>query len=357
MREAQRAGELRALAQAYTVIDWAHIARGHPKRATFGQRALALYEELDDIGAQAVVTNNLGAQAYFDGRWDDAVEFYSRSRSASLRVGDAVHAAMAAMNLGEIFVNRGRLDEAELTLAEASRILRASGSDASQAAEIQIGRVTMERGRYEEAEAHLRRAHDAASAAGRQDSALEAAVHLADCRLRSGRADDALTTLLTARREARDASALWVAQIAPVEARALAAVGRFDAAREACRAGRDEARRQGLVFALALVLVAQVEVESLAGREPHDAVVATAAYRGRGPARPVEVLAQDPRLSAADRIARIRVTRSRGRCSRRLAGAPGRSCVFAPRRSSGAPNESPPRGQRTTDNSRPVAPE
>jgi hypothetical protein len=83
-------------------------------------------------------------------------------------------------------------------------------------------------------------------------------------------------TLLTARREAHDASALWVAQLAPVEARALAAVGRFDEAREACRAGRDEAHHQGLVFALALVLVAQVEVEILAGRRPDDPVVADA---------------------------------------------------------------------------------
>ena len=222
-REAEQAVELRALAQAYGVIDWAHIMLGHPERATYLPRALALYEELDDIGAQASMTNNLGAQAYFAGRWDDAVEHYRRSRSASRRAGNAVLAAIAAMNLGEILVNQGRLDEAEPTLAEASRILRASAHDGSMFAEMQVGRVAMERGRYDVAEAHLGRSHDEALSAGRRDSALEAAVHLADCRLRSGRAEDALNTLLTARREAPDASALWVAQIAPVEARALAA--------------------------------------------------------------------------------------------------------------------------------------
>jgi tetratricopeptide (TPR) repeat protein len=276
VREAEQAVELRALAQAYGVIDWAHITLGYPKRAIYGLRALALYEKLDDIGAQAVVTNNLGAQAYFDGRWTDAVEFYSRSRSAALRVGDAVHAAMAAMNLGEVLVNQGRLDEAEPMLTEASRVLRASSSDASEFADMQLGRLAMERGRYDEAEAQLRRVHEEALAAGRRDSALETGIHLADCRLRSGRAEDAVDTLHMARREAHDASALWVAQLAPVEARALAAIGRFDDARAACRAGREEAHQQGLVFALALVLVAEVEVEILAGRRPQDPVVAAA---------------------------------------------------------------------------------
>jgi class 3 adenylate cyclase/tetratricopeptide (TPR) repeat protein len=274
VHEAEQAGELRALAQAYAVMDWAHIMVGHPERAVYGTRALALYEELGDLPAQAAITNNLGAQAYFDGRWDDAIGFYERSRAASLRAGNAVHAAIGALNLGEILVNQGRLDEAEPLLRGAARVLRASRHDAAQATDIQLGRALMERGRFNEAEARLVHARDEAVSGGRRDSALEAAIHLADCRLRRGHAAQALDALRTARHDARDASALYVAQVAPVEARALGALGRFDEAREACRVGIDEARDQGLVYELALVLIAQAEVEVRSGRDPHDLAVA-----------------------------------------------------------------------------------
>jgi tetratricopeptide (TPR) repeat protein len=276
VQKAEHAGERRALAQAYAVVDWAHIMLGHPERAVYGTRALALYEELGDISAQAAITNNLGAQAYFDGRWEDAIGFYERSRAASLRAGNAVHAAIGALNLGEILVNQGRLDDAELLLREAGRVLRASGHDASQATDIQLGRALLERGRYADADARLVHARDEAMSGGRRDSALEAAIHLADCRLRRGHADEALDTLLAARRDARDASALYVAQVAPVEGRALAALGRFDEAREACLVGLEEARRQRLVFELALVVIAQAAVEVRAGSTPHDPVVAAA---------------------------------------------------------------------------------
>ena len=39
-----------------------------------GELALVLYERLGDLDGAGKASNNLGGIAYFDGRWDDAVE-------------------------------------------------------------------------------------------------------------------------------------------------------------------------------------------------------------------------------------------------------------------------------------------
>ena len=55
---------------------------GSPSSAVHSERALELYTELGDLTGQAVVLNNLGGFAYFDGRWDEAVELYEQARGA-----------------------------------------------------------------------------------------------------------------------------------------------------------------------------------------------------------------------------------------------------------------------------------
>ena len=220
------------------------------------------------------MTNNLGAQAYFDGRWDDAVEHYDRSRTASLRVGNAVVAAIGAMNLGEIFVNQGRLDEAERALTEAGRVFRASGHDAAPATDIQLGRMLMERGRYDEAEAHLHRCSRGGDV--RRSKGLGARGRGPPRRLPAPQRPVRMTPWTRCRwRGARHTTRLRCGSpnSPPSKHAPLPRVGRFEEAREACRAGRDEAHHQGLVFSLALVLVAQAEVEVLAGRSSRDSVV------------------------------------------------------------------------------------
>jgi predicted ATPase len=143
--EAERSGERFALAQAYSVIDWALIVLGRPDEAVFALRALAIFEELGDLSRQAAVLNNLGAAAFFAGDWDAALAYYERSMEASHRSGNEVQAALAAMNRGELLVNQGRLAEAGPLLQDAVRVLEASGSDAAHFAEMQLGRVMLER--------------------------------------------------------------------------------------------------------------------------------------------------------------------------------------------------------------------
>src|SRR4029450_8782879 len=110
IEEAEASGEREALAQAYFIMDWAHVDLGEPDEATNSQRALEIYEELGNRGAAATVLNNMGMFAYFRGAWDEAVDLYHRGHDMRLMIGDVVDAAMGPMNIGEILSDRGCLD-------------------------------------------------------------------------------------------------------------------------------------------------------------------------------------------------------------------------------------------------------
>ena len=49
----------------------------------FGQRALAIYEELGDLVGQANVLNNLGTAAFYLGQWKEALDVYQKESEAS----------------------------------------------------------------------------------------------------------------------------------------------------------------------------------------------------------------------------------------------------------------------------------
>ena len=70
-------------AQARYTLDWTYVSLGQSEHAVHSDRALELYTELGDLTGQAVVLNNLGGFAYFDGRWDEAVELYEQARDAA----------------------------------------------------------------------------------------------------------------------------------------------------------------------------------------------------------------------------------------------------------------------------------
>jgi tetratricopeptide (TPR) repeat protein len=65
--------------------------------------------------------NNLGAAAYFEGRWDDAVDLYERGHMARERAGDIVGAATQRNNLAEVLSDQGHLDQARAEFGLARR--------------------------------------------------------------------------------------------------------------------------------------------------------------------------------------------------------------------------------------------
>jgi class 3 adenylate cyclase/tetratricopeptide (TPR) repeat protein len=184
---AERAGERRALAHAYHTLDWAHVELGRPEEAVFSPQALAIYEELDDLGNQAVVQNAMAAFAYYAGRWNEAVELNERAVSALEAVGDPVRRADCVFNIAEIRCDQGRLDEAQLFLEDALRAWKAAGFRARLALGTRLqGVLALRAGRLDEALALFEEARAGFTEVGAQSEVTATDGRIVECLLLRG---------------------------------------------------------------------------------------------------------------------------------------------------------------------------
>ncbi|HJR18270.1 MAG TPA: adenylate/guanylate cyclase domain-containing protein, partial [Actinomycetota bacterium] len=179
--EARATGELRALAQAYVTLDLIDVNQGHASDHSYSQQALEIYEQLGDLSRQSVVLNNLGAFAYYEGRWDEAVTMYERARLSREQTGDPVGAAIGTANVGEIRADQGHLAEAEPILRYVLRVCRGAGDRSSAAFVLGVlARVEARSGRLEEGLAALREAREEYNAIGEFGGALEVDARIAE---------------------------------------------------------------------------------------------------------------------------------------------------------------------------------
>jgi predicted ATPase/class 3 adenylate cyclase len=186
--EAEAAGDKDALAHAYMLLESAFVNLGMWEKAIYSGQALGLYEELGDLWGQGIIYNNLGIRAYFEGRWDEAVELYGKSREACEKIGDAVSAALGTVNAGEILSDQGHFDEAEALFRKVLRTWKAAGDPSSVAYALSnLGRLAYRRGNYEEALATLEEARSMFLATSAEADAIEAEARIAECHLLSGR--------------------------------------------------------------------------------------------------------------------------------------------------------------------------
>src|SRR5262249_35149978 len=111
--EAERSGEREALAHSYFILDWTLVDLGRSEEAVHPQRALELYDELGKLGPQATIYNNLGTFAFYEGRWNDALDLYDKARQLRLRLADQVDAAIGTHNIAEVLSDQGHLQEAQ----------------------------------------------------------------------------------------------------------------------------------------------------------------------------------------------------------------------------------------------------
>ena len=157
--EAESVGELRALAHACYVLDRALIESGRADEASYSWRALEIYEQLGDPEHEAIALNNLGAFAYWNGRWDDAVALYRRAGACGERAGRPADVAYTDCNVGEILSDQGHLDEAEAHLRNARRAWSGTGwHEAAAFVDVLLARLAVRRGEYGEARPALEKA-------------------------------------------------------------------------------------------------------------------------------------------------------------------------------------------------------
>jgi class 3 adenylate cyclase/tetratricopeptide (TPR) repeat protein len=245
---AREADEQEALALALVAAGSAQLSMGAGGAERLHE-ALGIYQALGDLSSEAMVRGNLGAGAFLEGRWDEALDWFESDRAARLKAGNPVGAANAASNCGEIYAKQGRLDEAEPQLRDAIRVMRASGfHDGAAYAEIQLGRVLVERGAAQQADELLARVRAELMEFGRKTSAFEAATVQALARVRLGQAQAALELIEQAAEGAGGATGLLAPQAAESRATALAALGRPAEAQEALAAGLDATIEMGLRY-------------------------------------------------------------------------------------------------------------
>jgi len=253
--EARHAGALSAQARASNVVSWAATMLGRADATEWARRALSLYEEAGDLVGQADMANNLGIQAYFEGRWDETIVQYRRSREACERVGNVIDAALTDANIAEVLSNQRRFEEAEPLLRDASRVMRASGYRAGAAfADMHLARLLTASGQPEQAEPLLRVTIDELVSIRRTGSAYEASLYLADCLSHSGRPKEALQVLATAVALTSDDVSIYDAAKARFTAEALIRTGEVEEAAAALEVGIVVARARGLGYELALML-------------------------------------------------------------------------------------------------------
>jgi tetratricopeptide (TPR) repeat protein len=175
VERADRLGDRALLAHAYYLLDWAHTELGNADAARYRDLALPIYEELGDHAGQANVLNNLGVNAYFEGRWDEALALYERSREARERAGDLVEMGTAANNVAEILSDQGHLERAESLFHEALSIWQPAAFHVGVGlATSNLGRAASRAGRFEEGATLLAAAVARLSEVGVESLAIEA---------------------------------------------------------------------------------------------------------------------------------------------------------------------------------------
>jgi class 3 adenylate cyclase/tetratricopeptide (TPR) repeat protein len=266
--DADRAEESEAMARSYTVLDGAYQMLGQPAKAVHETQALVIYMELGRLDAVSTIEMNLGVQAYSDGRWDDAADWYRRAQDDALHAGDRKSAALAGANLGELLVSRRRLDEAEAVLADARRILRAANlAPYAIFADTQLARLALERGRVDEAADRLAGIAVEAEAIGHAGISLEVSIYLAEALARAGRPADALAVLERAERNAGEEAAFLGVALNRVRGSALLALGRFEEAELRLAEALIGSREQNLLYEEALILGGRADLAAVAGTD------------------------------------------------------------------------------------------
>jgi class 3 adenylate cyclase/tetratricopeptide (TPR) repeat protein len=265
--EADFAEDLTALAHAYYLLHLAYTTIGSPERAAYRGLALPIYEEVGDLLGQANVLTNLGIDAYYEGRWNEALDLYERSRDAYERVGNVVGVATQNLNIGEIRSDQGHLDEAAASFRELKDVFDASGNRVLAALSVSnLGRLAARSGRFDEALDLLRRAHVAFHEIRAASFEHEAKARLGERAVLAGEPTEALRHADEALRALIDdeASPTLLALLHRIRGYALTQLSDYDGAEQCLDESLRVARESGSAYELALSLDAASRLQQRA---------------------------------------------------------------------------------------------
>jgi class 3 adenylate cyclase/tetratricopeptide (TPR) repeat protein len=262
IEQAEAVDDKEVLADALRVVDWAKMDLGQLEEPDNWERALDLFEELDDLPGQAGVLNMLGGFAYFRGEWGEALELYRRAQSTVRRTGNAVMDAFYVFNIGEIALDQGHLETAEQHFETVSRTWRAAGYRSGAAfVKFNLARVASGQGRCDEALRLFEESVQESRDIGSHGEALDAQARMAECLLLSGKPAEALSTAddALARAQSLGGVASQLPLLQRIRGVALAHLGNARAAMDALEQSLRAARTRRAEFEIALTLRAMAE--------------------------------------------------------------------------------------------------
>ena len=189
--EADGAAHRSGLAHALYLEDMALFDLSQPSGEQ-GRRALVIFEELGDLVGQGNVLNNMGIDAYYQGRWDTALEHYEKSRAVRQKAGDVVGVATQENNIGEILSDQGKGSDADLLFQSAREEWRAADYRVGVAlATSNLGRLAVRSGDFASGTRHLRDALDRFEAIGSTVYVAETQARLAEALVLAGTTEEA----------------------------------------------------------------------------------------------------------------------------------------------------------------------
>lgn len=264
------------LAHAYYLLDSGYTESGEQGLAKeYRGLALPIYEELGDLVGQTKVLNNLGAIAYFEGSWQEALSFYERGRQTAQRTGDLVHAAMLASNIAEVLLQQGHLDRAREMFSEALQVQRGAGDRRGEAwALANLGLAAARSGQQREGHALLTQARELFRELGAEWHVLEAGAGLVEVNLLGGDYRNARALALRSLEQVRARGGLPIleAMLHRLHGYAVLQSGDRDHAAAAFEASLAAAESAGAIYEMALTLDAKGRLAGLTGqRDDHAA--------------------------------------------------------------------------------------
>ena len=270
VEEAAEVHDLPALAHAYYLMHLAYISNRSPERAALRGLALPIYEELGDLLGQANALNNLGVDAYYEGRWQEALDYYDRSKELRERIGDVVGAATITNNIAEIKSDQGYFTTARELFEEALDVFETAGHRMlATLALSNLGRTAAREARFDDARQLLETALATFEEIDSAGYALEARARLAERAVLAGEAEEALAqaeAALAAIAQAEGGS-LYHSLVERIRGFALAQRGDEAGARNAFATSLELARAAGETYELALTLEAIGRLKELGGED------------------------------------------------------------------------------------------
>jgi tetratricopeptide (TPR) repeat protein len=198
---ADAADDAEALGDAYFVMGWAYGDRGRQGGSPLTEvaatsvmlRSLEAYQRSGNVVREAQVLGTLGSLYLWEGRWDEALTYFERSRDAALKIGSVVDAAVTRVNIAEILVDRGEWKEAEAMLLETLPVWKASQYHYVLGhCQLHLGRVSLRMNRIDEALVRLEGARAAFLHVGAEKELPAVDARIAECRIAMGKPDEAL---------------------------------------------------------------------------------------------------------------------------------------------------------------------